>query len=298
MKKNKVLSSLWTYTLIIAVAVLLAFNYQLFIVPNKFAPAGINGIATMIQHKLGLSIGYLSLMINIPLCILSFFTVSKKYAYKAFVFCITYSMVYLYLHDVIKLEAIQYQSNGVDTIFPALISGVLSGVVYGICFRTDASAGGTDIISKVIHKYIPEFNFFWIRFFLNAIVAVASLFVYADPTSQNIINYKPVCLCLIYCFVASYFGDVMTKGVKVATKFTVITTHPDEIIEEVTKNFRHTATRIQAVGSYSNDEKTMLICVVNKHQMVEFSNMLKKYDNTFSFQETVNETYGNFKKIK
>ena len=37
------------YFAIIAIAVLLAFNYQLFIVENGFAPAGLNGIATMIQ---------------------------------------------------------------------------------------------------------------------------------------------------------------------------------------------------------------------------------------------------------
>lgn len=298
MKKNNVLSTVFLYIVIVLVAILLAFNYQVFIVPNKFAPAGINGISTMIQEKTGVSIGFMSLAINIPLCVLAYFTVSKKFAIRSFVFCITYSLVYLYLHDILKLTSIQYNSPNTDTIFPALISGVLSGVVYGLCFRTDSSTGGTDIISKVIHKYKPEFNFFWIRFALNAVVAVSSLFVYADPTSANIINYKPVCLCLIYCFVASYFGDTMIKGTKIATKFTIVTTHPQEILEEITKNFKHSATKVEAVGSFSNDEKTMLICVINKHQIVDFSNMLKKYDNTFSFSQTVNETYGNFKKIK
>ena len=42
----------------------------------------------------------------------------------------------------------------------------------------------------------------------------------------------------------------------------------------------------------------MLICVVNKHQLVDFENILKKYDGTFAFVETTNEIIGNFKTIK
>ncbi len=45
-------------------------------------------------------------------------------------------------------------------------------------------------------------------------------------------------------------------------------------------------------------EQFVLVCVVNKHQIVDFQNILKKHDNTFSFSETVSETYGNFKQIK
>ena len=42
----------------------------------------------------------------------------------------------------------------------------------------------------------------------------------------------------------------------------------------------------------------VLICVVNKHQINDFHRILAKYDNTFSYYEQVNETYGNFKRIK
>ena len=55
---------------------------------------------------------------------------------------------------------------------------------------------------------------------------------------------------------------------------------------------------MDAIGSYNNEAKTVLICVINRHQIVDLKNILKKYDNTFSYSETVNETFGNFKKIK
>ena len=56
-----------TYFVIVGLALVCALNYQLFVFPNRFAPAGLNGICTMIQYLSGINVGYLSLIINIPL---------------------------------------------------------------------------------------------------------------------------------------------------------------------------------------------------------------------------------------
>lgn len=297
--KTGLLTSAWSYIFILLAAVLLSFNYQLFIVNNGFAPAGLNGIATMIQYKTGFSIGYMSLIINIPLCVLAYFLVDRTFAKRSLVFCLTYSLVFLFLQRL-GLEQFQYNAHGHDTVFPVLLSGVLSGVVYGVCFRQNASTGGTDIVSKYISKKKRELNFFWVTFTLNAVVAIVSFFVYAtkDAAGDMIYDYKPVCLCVLYCFISSFIGNYIIKGTKTACKFTVITAHPDEITADIFATLKHGATQITAVGSYKHEQKTMLICVVNKHQIVDFENILRKYGDTFSFCEMVSETYGNFKSVK
>jgi len=297
--KTGLLTSAWSYIFILLAAVLLSFNYQLFIVNNGFAPAGLNGIATMIQYKTGFSIGYMSLIINIPLCVLAYFLVDRTFAKRSLVFCLTYSLVFLFLQRL-GLEQFQYNAHGHDTVFPVLLSGVLSGVVYGVCFRQNASTGGTDIVSKYISKKKRELNFFWVTFTLNAVVAMISFFVYAtkDAAGDMIYDYKPVCLCVLYCFISSFIGNYIIKGTKTACKFTVITAHPDEITADIFATLKHGATQITAVGSYKHEQKTMLICVVNKHQIVDFENILRKYGDTFSFCEMVSETYGNFKSVK
>ena len=58
---------------IVLLAFLFALNYELFISQNQFAPAGISGIATMIEYKTGFSVGYFTLIINVPLCFFSYF---------------------------------------------------------------------------------------------------------------------------------------------------------------------------------------------------------------------------------
>ena len=295
-RKSKILAD---YVCICSLAILLALTYQLFIVKNNFAPAGITGIITMIQYKTGFSIGYMSLIINIPLCLFAYFFIDKKFAKRSLFFCLIYSSVYLLLQSV-DLSAVQYDAKGHDTIYPVILSGFLSGVVHGVCLKNNSSTGGTDIISKYISKIKPELNFFYVVFFLNVLVATSSLFVYAEPSNTNgiLLNYKPACLCVVYCFVSTLVGNYIIAGTQKAYKFTVITTHPSEITQEIFRVLKHGTTRVEAIGSYNNERRTVLLCVVNCHQLSEFKNILSRYEDTFSYCETVNETYGNFKKIR
>ena len=287
------MNKIWGYSQIILSAILLAFVYYIFIIENSFAPAGLNGIATMIQYKTGFSISYMSLLINIPLSVFAYFLVHKDFAVKTLLFSVVYSFSFLFLQNS-NLSFIQYNALGHDTIYPVILSGVISGVVYGVCFRNNASTGGTDVVSRYINTVRPDTNFFVVTFILNGLVAVSSIFVYADDS----LNYKPMALCILYCFISTFVGNLLLKTTKTAYKFTIITTHDDEFIEEITQKLHHGCTKIDAVGTYTGTKKSVLICVVNKHQLNDFQKIVSKYDNTFSYFEIVNKTYGNFKNIK
>ena len=296
--KTNVKKILAEYSVTALFAVIIAFNYILFIVPNAFAPAGLTGIATMVQYKLGFSIGWMTLIINIPLCVFAFFTVNKELACKTLVFCVVYSVVYLLLQRL-NLKRFEYDAGGVDTIFPCLIAGIINGVSYGVFFRINSSSGGTDIIAKYVSRKKPQLNFFWVTLGINAAVALASFFVYAERVDGELTyNYRPVVLCMLYCFTTSLIGNLMLKGSKTAYKFVVITPHAQEIEKEIMQKLRRSATRLKGEGAYSNTEREVLLCVVGKHQVIDFQNILKDYPDTFSFMETVNQTIGNFQNKK
>ncbi len=291
--------TIFEYALIFIIGVVFALSYTLFVTPNDFAPSGINGIAVMVQYKLGFSIGYMSLIINVPLCIFAYFLVDKKFAIKTLFFCVTYSLVYLFFTNVVDLSTFTYDAENVDTIYPVIIAGLISGVSYGMLFRVNACSGGTDIVGKYINKKNPFLNFFWLTFVLNAVIAATSYFVYAKEIDGTIVyDYKPVCLCLLYCFLASFIGNRIISGTKKAYKFIIITDHAEKIENEILVSLHHSATRLTGVGSFSHQEKQVLICVVNKHQVIDVQNMLKKYPDTFTFVELVDETIGNFKQIR
>lgn len=297
--KNERLHIVLTAVEVALLAVLMALSYQLFVVENGFAPAGLNGIATMIQYKTGFSIGYVSLIINIPLCIFAYFFIEKKFGGYTLLFCLVYALSFLYFQKL-GLEQFQYRANGHNTIFPVILSGTISGFIYGNCFRRNASTGGVDVLAKYVSFAKPELNFFWLTFALNVCVAVASFFVYAKPDENGVMvyDYNPVCLCILYCFLSSFMGNTIIRGTKSAVKFTIITEHPAEITQDISRELKHGATLVDAMGSYKMEKKTVILCVVNKHQLVALKNILSRYDETFSFSETVGETYGNFKIVK
>jgi len=53
---------------------------------------------------------------------------------------------------------------------------------------------------------------------------------------------------------------------------------------------------LKAEGGYSHQEKTLLICIINKHQITRFTEIISEYPDTFACVSTVKETLGNFRR--
>ena len=279
-----------TYVVIVIIAVIAAVNYEIFVFPNKFAPAGLNGICTMIQHVAGISVGYLSLIINIPLAIWVYFEISKPLAVRSMVYVGTFSVALLVL-DRIDLSALYYVTeNGTSAILGPLVAGIIWGSCYNILVQCSAYSGGTDFIAAIIHKRKPEQSLFYLIFTLNTAVALISFFVY---------DYKiePVILCILYSFMSSTVTDKLTKNGRSAVSFEIITEFPNEISDEIIRKLHHSTTLIPARGMYSGRETNMLICVVNKTQVTAVTRILRKYPHTFAIMDPVSEVVGNFKRL-
>ena len=73
-------NTLRSYGAVAGLACVMGLSYQLFVFPNSFAPAGINGLATLLQYLLHVSIGYLSLLINLPLILLDMKNLDTDFA--------------------------------------------------------------------------------------------------------------------------------------------------------------------------------------------------------------------------
>ena len=281
----------WTYLVIGLVALLSAVNYELFVFPNQFAPAGLNGICTMIQYIWGINVGYLSLIINVPLAIWCYFEVSKPVALRSMVYVGVFSLALVIL-DKVDLSAFAYATeNGTSKILGPLVGGIIQGFVFSILAKSSAYSGGTDFVSAIVHKRNPMRSVYGISFIMNTCIAICSYFVY---------DYKmePVILCIIYGYLSSSVVDRLMKSGREAICFEIITEHPQEISEEIIRKTRHTTTLIPAKGMYSGKEKSMLICVVNKTQAAAVARICRSYPNTFAVMDPVGEVMGNFKNLK
>ena len=280
----------WTYLVIAGVAMIGAVNYELFVFPNQFAPSGLNGICTMIQYVTGISVGYLSLLVNVPLAVWCYIEVSKPVALRSMVYVITFSLG-LILLDHVDLSAFAYSTeNGTSKILGPLVAGVIQGYVYSILVKASAYTGGTDFVSAIVHKHSPQMGFFGVTFALNACVAVCSYFVYGY-------QMEPVILCILYSFMSTTVGERLMKSGRSAIAFEIITDYPEEISQEIIRNIHHTTTLIPGKGMYSGRETSVLLCVVNKTQVAAVNQIIHQYPNTFAIVNPVSEILGNFRKL-
>ena len=279
-----------TYFVIILIALIAAVNYEIFVFPNKFAPAGLNGLCTMVQHIAGISVGFLSLIINIPLVIWVYFEISKPLAVRSMVYVVTFSVAILIL-DRVDLSAFYYVTEtGTSAILGPLVAGIIWGGCYSLLVQCSAYSGGTDFIAAIIHKRKPEQNMFYLIFALNVVIALLSFFVY---------DYKiePVILCILYAFTSSTVTDRLTKNGRSAIRFEIVTDYPNEISNEIITKLHHSATLVPGKGMFMGKPTNILICVVNKSQMAALSRIVRKYPYTFAVMSSVSEVMGNFKRL-
>lgn len=284
------LKKLWTYAAIALVALVSAVNYELFVFPNQFAPSGVNGICTMIQHITGISVGYLSLLINIPLALWVYKEVSKPLAIRSMIYVVVFS-VGLVILDHVDLSAFAYSTEtGTSKIMGPLVGGIIMGYCYSVLAKSSAYSGGTDFISAVIHHRHPEKGFFGMSFAINAVIAIMSYFVYDY-------QMEPVILCILYAFTSTTVGDRLMKSGRVAIRFEIVTEHPQELSREIIQRFGHSATLVPAKGMYSGRDTSMLICVVNKTQAAALAKLVRTFPQSFAVMSQVGEVVGNFKNL-
>ena len=279
-----------TYLVIVGIALVCAVNYEIFVFPNKFAPSGLNGICTMIQHVFGISVGYLSLLINIPLAIVVYLKISKPLAVRSMVYVVTFSVALLVLDKVDLSRFCYVTDNGTSTILGPLVAGIIYGSCYSMLVQASAYSGGTDFIAAIIHRKKPEQNMFYLIFSLNVVVAICSFFVYDY-------RIEPVILCILYSFMSSTVSDKLNKSGRSAVCFEIITDYPKEISDEIIFKLHHSCTLIPAKGMYSGRETNLLICVVNKTRVAAISAIIRRYPNTFAVMDPVSEVMGNFKRL-
>ena len=279
------------YLIICVIAVLGAFNYQLFVFPNDFAPSGINGILTIIRHLFGINFGMMYLVLNVPLLMVAHHMIHGRYALNTLVYVVVFSATSMILKNA-DLSVLSF--NGQDAgerIMAAVAAGVFSGFNYGLTMRMGGCTGGMDIVGSIVSHRNPEINMVWLVFSINVAVAVLSFFAYG-------MNYVPVILCIIYSFVTSRVGDFIIKGARSAAKFEIITSYPEELSQALMDRLHHGCTVLPARGMYSHTDRSLLICVVNRRQIPEFGRIIKEFDDTFVIMTPVARTYGNFKQVK
>ena len=266
--------------------------YHVFQNSNGFAPGGVGGLATIFHHLLADKISWTVLMIafNLPIFILVAAFIDKKLGLFLSIY-ITVQSFMPQLYTAIGLLPYSLANSGEDfnIIFASIATGVVSGFGFSIMLIHFGASGGTYGISTLIKKWHPEANIASVAFIMDTSVVLISFFVYG-------MKLTPVICTLLNLFIANIIVDHGLGGLKVGYKFEIITSHPDELSALLLTKLKHGVTEIRVHGMYSDTDKYMLVCIINKRQMGEMIKILRSFPDTFACFSKASEVFGNFKR--
>lgn len=276
----------------IVAGIIVGTAYHFFQNSNGFAPGGVGGLATITHHLFAGKVSWSILMIafNLPIFILLSAFVDKKLGALLSLYMVVQSFTPR-LYELIGAKPYSLANNQDDfnIVFACIATGVISGFGFSLMLRRFGASGGTYGISALIKKAKPDMNIAYISFIMDASVVFIAFFVYG-------MKITPVICTLLNLFVANILVDRGLSGMKNGYKFEIITNRPNELSEELMTRLRHGVTKIQVHGMFSDTDKYMLICIINKRQIGEMMKIIKSYPDTFASFEQVNEVFGNFKR--
>ncbi|MGL4452896.1 MAG: YitT family protein [Sarcina sp.] len=248
---------------IILGCVIASLGINIFLTDAKLLSGGATGIGLIFQYLFGINAGIIVLVINIPLFILSYLKLDKRFTIYSMIGTLSLSL------SLMMTSKIHIELNITDPLVLCIYGGVLCGIGYGLVFSRSASTGGTDIITMSIKKKYSNFNIGKVGLFLNLIiVSVGSIFF-----GLSIALYT-----LISMFTQGIVIDKVINGVNSKKLLLILTEKEEEVIEHIIKKMHRGVTSLEANGEYTKKHGKMLYCLVTTRQMIELKNKILKID--------------------
>ena len=265
----------FSYAQILLGALVGGTAYPLFLTPNRIAPGGVTGVATILNYLLHWPVGIVSLALNIPLFMIGYRAMGKIFAFRSLVATVLFSLFI----DILPLSPMTD-----DPLLGALYGGVLLGIGLGLIMRGGATTGGSDMIARMVHK---RFQFISTGAFLFAIdFAVVS-------AAGVLIGTTEALYALINIFLTAKVMDVVIIGFSSNKACFVISSRWREISERIMKDMDRGVTQLTARGGYTGEERPTLLCVISRSEITAFKRILREEDeNAFVIIVEAHEAIG------
>ncbi len=276
-----------------------AIGIFIFVTPNRFAPGGINGLAVLLEELTPLNSGWYLLMFNVPLFFVAFFCLGRREAILSTCSMLLTSLLLIVFGEIDGFLVFDGKSTAepiAHGLLAAVAGGIFLGLALAIMLKSCGTAGGTAILASVVNKKWEFVSVSWLTSAFDAVVVLASFFVYRDSALGFAENLVPVLIALVSLFVTSKTSDLILHGFKTAYKFEIVTDHPEEIAREIMEKTHHGVTLMHATGMYTHADKSLLVCIIRKRQIAEVQRVIRSYPDTFAYFTATNEVYGKFLK--
>lgn len=260
-------SSIKTLAIIALGVFIEACAITFFIFPNHILTGGTAGVAVAIEPLIHVDPMWTSNILVIGLFLLGFVCLGKQFAIKSFAATIFYP-IFLFVLDYVYL------------LFPAdffvmpdylasLYAGVFVGIGLGLVFFANASTGGMDILALLIHKYLKIKEGDAVTL-VDGMTVILGIFTY---------GLAPALVGIISVYVCGHtINQTMMINASHRKELMIISDKWNEIREYVLNEIDRGVTYWKGYGGYTQDEKVILMCIIDQKEYPQIEAMITKID--------------------
>lgn len=263
-----------------------AFALKSFLVPNHFFDGGITGISLLIHEIYHLNLAILIVVFNLPLIIISYFSVGKRFAIRTFL-----SVVFLGL-CLWLLPSVDITH---DKLIVAIFGGVFLGIGIGLVMRAGSALDGIEVLALYTLKK-TSFTITEIILGLNVIIfSIAALKFGIETSLYSILTY----------FAATRTIDYVVEGIQAYTGVTIISGNSEEIKYQLVNELGRGITVYKGERGFLpgkfdvSSDCDIIFTVITRLEMRKLKNLVYQIDpNAFVFANTIRETSGGIIKTR
>ena len=262
--------------LIILGCLISAFGIACFLLPNKLSNGGFSGIATILYYLFDFKIGTTIIILNVPLFIIAYFKCGKRFFIKTIYSTILYSKFIDVLENTIFVE---------DRLLGSIYGGLFVGIGLALIFKAESSTGGIDLIAYITQGYKIDIKISNIITIIDSTIIIASIVIFKE---LEIGFYS-----FISIFIIGKMIDIIFEGINFCKIIYIISEKQEEIMKVINFELQRGATRLYGQGSYTQNKKTILMCVAARKDIEKIKNISKQIDpNAFIIITDAREVYG------
>ncbi|MFZ7110594.1 MAG: YitT family protein [Desulfatiglandales bacterium] len=230
------------------------------IIPQKFISAGFTGLALSIFYFLpSLSVGWLYFILNIPLFVLGWRFVGRRFLLYSIIGMLVFSAALYFVRVPFSIQ---------DKLLSALLAGIISGAGSGIILRSAGSAGGLDILAVIMARS------FSLRLGSTSL-AFNSILLF---TAGLMFSLESALYTLIYIFVTSYMVNLVVTGLSQRKSVFIISSRWKEIAEGIREEIQRGYTLISGRGGYTGQDEQILYTVITFRELHRLKTLIRQVD--------------------
>src|SRR5512136_2882776 len=244
-------NNLRDYGLLVLGAIIQAVSMDLFLIPGQVASGGVSGLAQVINHYTGWFIGMMVLVMNVPLFFLGWRYLGGRRFFVRTVFTV---VLYSALVDLGRLVIPTGPTQ--NSILNALYGGVVGGLGMGITFLGQGTAGGTDILARVLARLrgIPLSQSY---LFTDALVILLAGMTF---------GWERALYALVALYVGGVTAEVITEGASVVRTALIVSDKPREVADAILSEMERGVTGLHGEGMYTRKERMVLYVVISRSE--------------------------------